>query len=106
MGSKRKCKVPSRHTVLSSARTGPSGPTRKRSSASGGEENGGRVARAGGIVGGPRCWRADRSRRGGLAPAVRVQVPGVWLVAEAADAGAGAGPQGDAALTVAAHEPR
>jgi hypothetical protein len=32
-------------------------------------------------------------------------MPEVWLVAEAADAGAGPGPQGDAALDGGAHEP-
>src|SRR5262245_6598392 len=106
MGAKRKCDVPSRHTVWSGPSTRPSARRQRRAWARGG----GKRSRQSG---------ARRARWFGRHPDVGVEVEAIALrlaraargegtegrlVAEAADAGAGAGAEGDATLDGGAHE--
>ena len=79
MGSKRKWEVPSRHTVWEFDEDAPVGAEAEAILSEGGaEEIAGELLEAGAIVGGgPRGWRAGRSRRGGLARAARGQMPEV-----------------------------
>ena len=62
IGSKSRCEVPSRQTVFSVTRTGPSARSWTRCWASGGGGGAAELLEAGTIVGGPGRWRGDRSR--------------------------------------------